>query len=36
VYGVAYVVLTAAFRIPEAATVLDRGRRLLKLARRRA
>lgn len=35
VYGMAYVGLTAAFGIPEAANVVDRGRRLLKLARRR-
>ena len=35
VYGVAYIALTAVFRIPEAANLVDRGKRLLKLARRR-
>jgi putative peptidoglycan lipid II flippase len=34
-YGLTYVAITAAFRIPEAANVIDRGKRLLKLARRR-
>jgi putative peptidoglycan lipid II flippase len=34
-YGLTYVGITAAFRIPEAANVIDRGKRLLKLARRR-
>jgi putative peptidoglycan lipid II flippase len=34
VYGLTYVGITAAFRIPEAANVIDRGKRLLKLARR--
>lgn len=35
-YGLTYVAITAAFRIPEAANVIDRGKRLLKLGRRRA
>jgi putative peptidoglycan lipid II flippase len=35
VYGLIYIAMTAAFRIPEAANVIDRGKRLLKLARRR-
>jgi putative peptidoglycan lipid II flippase len=34
-YGLTYVAITAAFRIPEAANVIDRGKRLLKLAGRR-
>jgi putative peptidoglycan lipid II flippase len=34
-YGLTYVAITAAFRIPEAANVIDRAKRLLKLARRR-
>jgi putative peptidoglycan lipid II flippase len=34
-YGLTYVAITAAFKIPEAANVIDRGKRLLKLARRR-
>jgi putative peptidoglycan lipid II flippase len=34
VFGVTYVALTAAFRIPEASNVIDRARRLMKLARR--
>jgi hypothetical protein len=33
-YGLMYLAVTAAFRIPEAANVIDRGRRLLRLARR--
>ena len=33
-YGLVYLAVTAAFRIPEAANVIDRGRRLLRLARR--
>ncbi|HST07465.1 MAG TPA: lipid II flippase MurJ, partial [Gemmatimonadaceae bacterium] len=35
VFGISYVGITAALRIPEAANVIDRGKRLLKLARRR-
>jgi putative peptidoglycan lipid II flippase len=35
VYGTAYIAFTAALRIPEASNVVDRGKRLLKLARRR-
>jgi putative peptidoglycan lipid II flippase len=35
VYGLTYVGMTAALRVPEAANVIDRGQRLLKLARRR-
>jgi len=31
VYGVTYVGITAAFGIPEARNVIDRGRRLLRL-----
>jgi putative peptidoglycan lipid II flippase len=34
VYGLTYVGITAAFGIPEARNVIDRGRRLLKLAGR--
>lgn len=35
-YGLTYVAITAAFKIPEAANVIDRGKRLLKLGRKRA
>ncbi|HJP84357.1 MAG TPA: murein biosynthesis integral membrane protein MurJ [Gemmatimonadaceae bacterium] len=35
-YGVTYLALTAAFRIPEAATVMNRARRVLRLRRGRA
>jgi hypothetical protein len=31
IYGVTYVALTAAFKIPEARTVVERARRLLRL-----
>jgi putative peptidoglycan lipid II flippase len=31
VYGITYVALTAAFKIPEARSIVDRGRRLLRL-----
>jgi hypothetical protein len=31
IYGVTYVGITAAFGIPEAKNVIDRGRRLLRL-----
>jgi hypothetical protein len=31
-YGLAYLAITAAFGIPEAKNVVDRGRRLLRLA----
>jgi putative peptidoglycan lipid II flippase len=34
IYGLTYLSLTAAFGIPEAKNVIDRGKRLLKLARR--
>ncbi|HUQ99791.1 MAG TPA: murein biosynthesis integral membrane protein MurJ [Gemmatimonadaceae bacterium] len=33
-YGLVYLAITAAFKIPEAANVIDRGMRLLRLARR--
>jgi hypothetical protein len=33
-YGLVYLAITAALRIPEAANVIDRGRRLLRLGRR--
>ena len=36
VYGLTYIALTAAFRIPEAANVIDRVRRVLRLRRGRA
>jgi putative peptidoglycan lipid II flippase len=36
VYGLTYIALTAAFRIPEAANVIDRARRVLRLRRGRA
>jgi len=36
VYGLTYIALTAAFRIPEAANVLGRARRVLRLRRGRA
>jgi putative peptidoglycan lipid II flippase len=32
VYGLTYIGLTAAFRIPEARSIIDRGRRLFKLS----
>jgi putative peptidoglycan lipid II flippase len=35
-YGLTYITLTAAFRIPEAANVIDRARRVLRLRRGRA
>jgi putative peptidoglycan lipid II flippase len=35
VFGLLYVGITAALKIPEAANVIDRGRRMLRLARRR-
>ena len=35
-YGLIYIALTVVFRIPEAANVMDRARRVLKLRRRRA
>jgi putative peptidoglycan lipid II flippase len=34
VYGLTYLAITAAFGIPEAKNVIDRGRRLFRLARR--
>jgi hypothetical protein len=33
-FGLVYLAITAALRIPEAANVIDRGRRLLRLGRR--
>ena len=36
VYGLTYVGMTAALGVPEAANVIDRGKRLLKLTRRRS
>jgi putative peptidoglycan lipid II flippase len=35
VYGLTYLAMTAAFKIPEAANVVDRGKRLLRLGRRK-
>ena len=35
IYGITYLAMTAAFRIPEAANVVDRGKRLLRLGRRK-
>jgi hypothetical protein len=35
VYGVTYVGITAAFGVPEASNVVDRGKRLLRLPFRR-
>jgi hypothetical protein len=34
IYGLTYIAITSALRIPEAANVIDRGKRLLKLVRR--
>lgn len=36
VYGLSYLGITAAFQIPEAKNVIDRGKRLLRLGRRSA
>ena len=33
VYGLTYLALTAAFKIPEAQTVINRGKRLVRLSR---
>src|SRR4051812_19483913 len=35
IYGLTYIGITSALRIPEAANVIDRGKRLLKLVRRK-
>jgi len=35
IYGLTYLAITAAFRIHEATSLIDRGRRLLRLRRER-
>jgi hypothetical protein len=35
VYGLTYLAITAAFRIPEASNVVDRGLRVLRLGRKK-